>query len=195
MSEKKLEPCPFCGGSAEFLVDIIGPGEVRCVDCDAMVRGDTKITAPNAWNRRTPPLSPWREAIEAAAKVAEKYALDQESCERPQAETICYVIRDAIRSLSPPAASPWRDISSAPKDGTDILWCTDRGEYMRKRHLYEVIRWPTYKECFEEGFWQPLPSPPAGDVSRALLAASDLPPPPDVLGDPLGHGSSQGGKR
>lgn len=48
------------------------------------------------------PSPGWHEAIEEAAKVAEKYALDQESCERLQAETICYVIRDAIRSLLPP---------------------------------------------------------------------------------------------
>lgn len=70
-----------------------------------------------------------------------------------------------IRALIPLPApdAGWRDMESAPKDGTSILWCTDRGEYMRRRYLYEVIRWPTHKECFEEGHWLPLPVPPVGD--------------------------------
>lgn len=47
----------------------------------------------------------------------------------------------------------WQPIETAPRDGTHILWnSADRGSYC-------VIYWPIYSECFEEGYWQPLPVP------------------------------------
>jgi hypothetical protein len=46
----------------------------------------------------------------------------------------------------------WRDISTAPRDGTEILWTS--------LDTTTVIKWPEYRECFEEGYWQPLPAPP-----------------------------------
>jgi len=48
----------------------------------------------------------------------------------------------------------WQPIETAPKDGTNILWCSED----RKERC--VIHWPTYSDCFDEGYWQPLPTPP-----------------------------------
>lgn len=47
----------------------------------------------------------------------------------------------------------WRDISTAPKDGTRILWsCGD--------DKMSVIHWPEYELCFEGGYWMQLPALP-----------------------------------
>lgn len=101
MSEPKLASCPFCSGAGEFLADIIGPGEVRCVDCDAMVRGDTGIGTIAAWNRRSHPG--WAEAREAAAKVAEDHCWNT-------SPDLAIRVGLAIRALQP-AADP-----DAPKE-------------------------------------------------------------------------------
>lgn len=57
-------------------------------------------------------------------------------------------------------AVQWQPIATAPKDGTRILWCADNGEFTRQRWSYSVIRWPEYEECFESGWWLPLPPSP-----------------------------------
>lgn len=59
--------------------------------------------------------------------------------------------------------SEWASIETAPRDGTEFLWCADNGEYAKKRWTYCVIKWPEYKDCFDAGSWQPLPPPPAAE--------------------------------
>ncbi len=52
------------------------------------------------------------------------------------------------------ALQGWQPMDSAPRDGTEILWAS--------LDTTTVIKWPEYRECFEEGgWWMPLPSPPA----------------------------------
>lgn len=46
----------------------------------------------------------------------------------------------------------WRTMNSAPRDGTEIL--------RTSLDVMTVIKWPEYRECFEEGYWMPLPHPP-----------------------------------
>ena len=61
MSE--LKSCPFCGEKAEVFNDVTFKAEtgeqivgkkffVWCTDCPALVSGDTKEEAIEAWNRR-----------------------------------------------------------------------------------------------------------------------------------------------
>jgi hypothetical protein len=53
------------------------------------------------------------------------------------------------------AVHRWRPIATAPKDGTEVLWRSDRG-------TVAVISWPTYEACFADdgSSWMPLPETP-----------------------------------
>jgi hypothetical protein len=75
------------------------------------------------------------------------------------------------RAVGPSWRSGWRDIASAPKDGTKILVC-DRNEYPRR---IWTARW--WRDNWQNSaadillcltHWQPLPAPPAapqgGDI-------------------------------
>lgn len=117
---ERLRECPFCGG------DSLGhgyewppmKGHVQCFDCDAFVTADSEAEAIAAWNRRSPSPAAEatrREAIEAAAKVADAYAARMRtSAEKPHPITgreniiaICKAdagesLAKAIRALSPP---------------------------------------------------------------------------------------------
>lgn len=79
-------------------------------------------------------------------------------------------LRDALALPAAPetdeAASPWRDIATAPKDGTKI-WCFTPGGYQ------VVLTW--YADAWRNGqdwnratweptHWQPLPSPPSNET-------------------------------
>ncbi len=62
------------------------------------------------------------------------------------------------------APSQWRDISSAPRDGTWILGYVSNDDTF---HEYAQIRWMSYhwlcddgKEFHNPTHWQPLPQPP-----------------------------------
>ena len=54
----------------------------------------------------------------------------------------------------------WQPIETAPKDGTRILWCCYNVEHSRGPWFYSVIYWPDYEDCWDNGFWIPLPDPP-----------------------------------
>lgn len=54
----KLKPCPFCGGEAQILVDVLKDYPATylpcCTKCDGMVEKwfPTEKEAIDAWNRR-----------------------------------------------------------------------------------------------------------------------------------------------
>lgn len=49
----KLKPCPFCGGKAEFILEGIVIGRVRCSHCRiSQTKLKTKKKAIKSWNRR-----------------------------------------------------------------------------------------------------------------------------------------------
>jgi hypothetical protein len=71
MSEREatLMPCPFCGGKAELSVGKNKDGTPwNYVQCTTY--GCGAIAEPDAWNERIPG---YREAIEAAARVAREF--------------------------------------------------------------------------------------------------------------------------
>ena len=55
MSEIKLNPCPFCGGTGEIINAIQSVFWVKCNDCGATSENaSTEHEAIENWNRRTP---------------------------------------------------------------------------------------------------------------------------------------------
>lgn len=55
MSETKLLPCPFCGGSPTAIETHPGRGELYCGNCDVVLGGDNAMTPDElteAWNTR-----------------------------------------------------------------------------------------------------------------------------------------------
>jgi hypothetical protein len=70
----------------------------------------------------------------------------------------------------PTNVMPWRTMESAPRDGTEILW--HAGDEERRASWY-VISWPQYSECFDQGYWQPLPAPPPMQTSGERMREGD----------------------
>ncbi|MFV8849774.1 Lar family restriction alleviation protein [Serratia fonticola] len=58
MANSELKPCPFCGGKStppENVALYYNPQvwETRCKKCQLIMRGKTKKSLIEAWNRRT----------------------------------------------------------------------------------------------------------------------------------------------
>lgn len=113
-----LAPCPFCGGNAVLLIHVDRQDDVRLMcgvaTCGAAITWwHPRAEAIAAWNRRTPvePVLPSeastsspspqergiREALEKAAKVADRYA--HGSGDNAVGKR-CAAVAKAIRSLS-----------------------------------------------------------------------------------------------
>jgi hypothetical protein len=104
-------------------------------------------------------MSDIEEAMEAARRIV--------ACSLNEDELI--VARALLASAPLP---PWRDISSAPKDGTECLFYGPYAAYTNRRGGYHEIgtywqgKWTVafMHENGEPTHWMPLPSPPAGDA-------------------------------
>lgn len=150
----RLVPCPFCGG------DVIntrsqemtkGPAYYwhQCETCGAESEGDYgEDVAVAAWNRRAAPASPLPLAAESDPILSSTDLAD--------------------RRASPLPGGGWQDISTAPKNGTEVLvmlkpkvirlgwyfkpssrtegWCDENGKRIIPSH------------------WMPLPAAPTGDA-------------------------------
>lgn len=57
-------------------------------------------------------------------------------------------------------ADGWRDIESAPKDGTDILVVESHGEMWVVRWIGWCESWNAYDQKIDPTHWLPLPEPP-----------------------------------
>lgn len=130
------------------------------------------------------------EALREAAQIADDYDTGGYGQQNNMAvaQTVSAEIRAAILSLigtPAPAALGWRDIASAPKDGTPIdLWCEARGLVSRDSDetrayvsfrvpdcVWSVDGWldtdgnrhPTLADWpdLRPTHWQPLPAPPS----------------------------------
>lgn len=143
-----------------------------CVDAvyramrDSLLQGDlhemarVTIAAVREWDQAQmdqPVATSWDDAEQ---RIASAYQIigncldalgifDSEEAE----SALNYMTRtEATDPLPWSVPSPWHPIETAPRDGTKILWrCLD---------AVSVIEWPTHKECFDEGFWMPLPEGP-----------------------------------
>lgn len=179
---------PPLSGDAEQIAWDVAARELDKFDAGEQTYGHHAAEEIAKAIRALPPLSPWREAIEAAAKAVEEMPMS--SSDRADLLAMLLIKQcavDRIRSLSPPAASPWRDISSAPK-GMKILlayrnelgkWRTVLGCYyetgtLESEHAesgFAPPGWYEETEAYDEislvdgapTLWQ-LISPPAGDA-------------------------------
>lgn len=95
-------------------------------------------------------------------------------------------LAQGIRALSPPAASPWRPIAEAPKDGTYVLLSNKKivssGRFI-SRSIYSNAGYGVLEDGFyRDGatrpdrsvtHWMPLPPPPKeSEQSMSDLAAT-----------------------
>lgn len=95
-------------------------------------------------------MTPTQKAVEAAV---EAYAANDPHTVLLDGNSMQAALSAAL-AVDGVALQGWQDISTAPKDGTRILWsCGD--------DKMSVIHWPEYDLCFEGGYWMPLPKPPA----------------------------------
>lgn len=97
--------------------------------------------------------------IEAARALYEQIEKNDFTDSLRHRATMLKAFRDLGAALSDitERGDGWRPIESAPRGGQWFLWCAADGT---ARFTQAVIRWPEYKECFNEGWWQPLPPAP-----------------------------------
>lgn len=214
MTEADLSPCPWCDPAASTNLPHLhelppdrGPckWQVMCLGCCAA--GPTGFTPGDAvkfWNHRRVPK---QAGVDAAEEQGERERSDRSElteASRPWCLDTCAAIVEAasiaaaveeVRAAGPQKTRPlgefiaeqrtgWRDMESAPKDGTPILahcrpcffdsgkpmgftyqavvWW--RGEYMKTK--YGETLWPWRlnhgDSAVEPTHWQPLPAPPEG---------------------------------
>ena len=179
----ELKPCPLCGskflmgrephdnhpvGGKFYLFHQCRPLGSPAEKCPIDVHGhfDTAEEAAAIWNTRAT-LQPDGERREAIARALERHDMRDYGWTDKQFE-VWWTKDDRAASSREQQfgradmllasglvqnEAGWRDISTAPKDGTRILWsCGD--------DKMSVIHWPEYDLCFESGYWQPLPAPP-----------------------------------
>lgn len=176
----ELKPCPFCGdhsGPLEF--DERQDGEVGQQDgypwhvCGAQgSRSATREAAIAAWNTRPQSQGVDREALarivgEAVFRTRNLRLTAHPWTHTVRAEVIADEAVDAILALLPPEGE-WRDISSAPRDGTWFLACATQPGWRATR----IVRFQYPDDRFpinDDGgiwpsaptHWRPLPTPPA----------------------------------
>lgn len=121
---------------------------------------------------------------ERIADEVEKVAAGRQSnCELAAVEVVKMVV-SALTSPAPseaPGGGGWRDISTAPKDGTRILvW---REPVVPGAAYFDVTGWPNnwtglwptaymhYADGHEPTHWMPLPAPPADEPLSGAVEA------------------------
>ena len=170
MSEKLL-PCPFCGGEAR-LTAAMGETWMRCIDCNAgSEMSGSHALAIAAWNRRTPApegeVVAWRYRQRSGAGG---WAVSLEDMS-DWPNLICEPLYAALR----PTDTGWRDIATAPRDGTDCIlwdrnharfgsWRVDEG-FASKEPMWLDDSYDDYSSGFasnplEPTHWMPLPPAP-----------------------------------
>lgn len=139
------EPCETCGGTGlepditeEWPCDDCDDGLV-CRDLDAALSTDEKDRGEVNLHQADGPAGAAVEKVTVPLEVYEAAVNGRREFRKLYRE-----LRDRVK---------WRDISSAPRDGTSILWTA---EDPLGRRTYAVITYPEFIECFDEGHWLPL---------------------------------------
>ncbi|MBN9497821.1 MAG: hypothetical protein J0H39_13780 [Alphaproteobacteria bacterium] len=133
MADVTLKPCPFCGGeSLNQFWHMMGTDDgmvrvdkIQCMTCHAE-------SSKAGWNTRPAPSPSAVEAVDAL--IAAQHVTDHEwvngGLERANEARAAVLAR-----LRGAAVPEWRDIKTAPKDGTPIIYLDAR-------------------DCIGEAFWQ-----------------------------------------
>ena len=173
MSAEAMLPCPFCGGKIEEVGLYSG-------QCRGIVNGkevhNTIVMNNAAWNRRTPPAP-----AEAVAWRVKDYAdgwilFHHEAPARKSASARNGALVQPLYTHPPqPDAPGWRDIATAPMDGTVII--------AMARYRTATAGFPCFV-AFIEGEWRELgrklmePMVCWSWISRDVLPAWPAEPPP-----------------
>lgn len=191
----ELKPCPFCGKSAtmeqdesnyRWSVGCNAADETACMGYQSFTTFARRSEAVKAWNTRATLSPPAGERREAIARLIDPIAFrpkhiigeglsETEKEKWLRARNVAYYTADAILAsgLVQNEAS-WRDISTAPKDGTAFLaWeSKDRGPFKCWWHT----RWPEPEAYWMDHndsepnptHWKPLdPDPLTAIISEA----------------------------
>lgn len=191
----ELLPCPFCGGEAER-IDIPTVGSdpelggdpnaggscIQCKQCTAStaLHFDRKENLYSSWNDRAAlaTLQPSGERREAIAwALSEKWPGDymqgDDECER-EPNALAYETADAAILASGVVRDEagWRDISTAPRDGTAIFVRRDNGcstDYMvvcwNDMHN-DGYPWRSDNNAYVEDRWDEWMLPPIRSASN-----------------------------
>ena len=113
---------------------------------------------------------------EDADVLRDSHTLDGEWIVYDESDKAAHESHDEMRALAAKLralaeATGWRDIATAPRDGTEIdVWCIDHADegYQRVTNAWWSVpdgRWRCYTDdgliwASQPVFWQPLPPPP-----------------------------------
>jgi hypothetical protein len=183
----ELLPCPLCGSDANYAAEEGVWHLVRCTNRKCELQSGifpTKPWAIRIWNTRVPPSTVGVEAHKLVPLIPTARMIEVGCDNNPTqwnegtpdgfAADVANDIYVSMVRASPTIASEteggkageWRDIASAPRDGTKFLGITKSG---RMKVDWLDVTLSTSQFAHERGdngytHWQPLPAPPAASL-------------------------------
>jgi Lar family restriction alleviation protein len=203
---EKLLPCPFCGGDHIFLN---GPspyhskGSINCAACLAYMPAELdEIELVKTWNTRVATATPsdavtdepFAWVIPGSDTANDRGFIDAMAWEEGEFSKPLYAHPplDTRPSPAPAAVEAWQPISTAPKDGTEVLlWAESWGmTWGVQIGHFDAFKWVVSEGAVSENdedfdpeaeidendfddetnlgptHWMPLPAPPISRNDR-----------------------------